>query len=73
MNEQQIKEILEDPNKMLNLLRLLHQLLHIYDENEFKKMTEKKQKPAGIESAGLGDTLSAVLKDKDGNVKQEIK
>jgi hypothetical protein len=71
MNDEQVKEILEDPKKLLNLLRLFHQLIHLYDEKELKKEMEK-QKDKTSAQTGLGDTLSVVLKDKDGNVKQEI-
>jgi hypothetical protein len=74
MNDEQVKEILEDPKKLLNLLRLFHQLIHLYDEKEMKKEIEKqKEKPGNNAQAGLGDTLSVVLKDKDGNIKQDIK
>jgi hypothetical protein len=72
MNDEQIKEILEDPKKLLDLLRLFHQLIHLYDEKELKKEMEK-QKSGTNESAGLGDTLSVVLKDSKGNIKQNIK
>jgi len=70
MNEQQVKEILADPKKMLNLLRLVHQLLHLYDEKEMKEMI--KSKPTGTEVTGLGDNLSIVLTDKDGKIKENI-
>ena len=73
MNDEQVKEILEDPKKLLNLLRLFHQLIHLYDEKELKKEMEKQKEKGGTNAqTGLGDTLSVVLKDKDGNVKQEI-
>jgi hypothetical protein len=73
MNDEQVKEILEDPKKLLNLLRLFHQLIHLYDENELKKEMEKQKDKSGTNAqAGLGDTLSVVLKDKDGNIKQEV-
>jgi len=74
MNDEQVKEILEDPKKLLNLLRLFHQLIHLYDEKEMKKEIEKqKEKPGNNAHTGLGDTLSVVLKDKDGNIKKDIK
>ena len=76
MNDEQVKEILEDPKKLLNLLRLFHQLIHLYDEKELKKEMEKqkeKDKSGTNAHTGLGDTLSVVLKDKDGNIKQDIK
>ena len=73
MNDEQVKEILEDPKKLLNLLRLFHQLIHLYDEKELRKEMEKQKDKGGTNAqTGLGDTLSVVLKDKDGNIKQEI-
>ena len=72
MNDIQIKEILEDPQKLLNLLRILHQLLHLYDEKEIRKEMEK-QKNGTNAQAGLGDTLSIILKDNNGNIKKTIK
>ena len=74
MDDEQVKEILEDPKKLLNLLRLFHQLIHLYDEKELRKEMEKeKQEDGGTNaSAGLGDALSIVLKDKNGNVRQDI-
>lgn len=71
MDDKQVKEILEDPQKMFNLLRLFHQLLHLYDEKELRKEIEK-QKQGTTERAGLGDTLSIVLKDNEGNIRQNI-
>jgi len=73
MEDQQIKEILEDPKKLLNLLRLFHQLIHLYDEKELRKeMAQEKEKGGTNAYAGLGDAISIVLKDKNGNVRQNI-
>jgi hypothetical protein len=72
MNDEQIKEILEDPEKLLNLLRLFHQLIHIYDEKELRKEMEKEKSGTNAQT-GLGDTISIVLKDKEGNIKKDIK
>jgi hypothetical protein len=69
MEDKQIKEILEDPQKLLNFMRLLHQLLHIYDQKEMEK--EIQRKGGTNETAGLADTVSIVLKDNKGNIKQE--
>jgi len=71
MNDGQVKEILEDPKKLLNLLRLFHQLIHLYDEKELRKEMEK-EKNGTHETTGLGDTLSIVLKDNKGNIRQNI-
>ena len=71
MEDEQIKEILEDPKKLLNLIRLFHQLIHLYDEMEIKK--EMEQEKSGMNAyAGLGDAISIVLKDKNGVVRQNI-
>lgn len=71
MNDEQVKEILNNPEKLFNLFRLFHQLLHLYDEKSLKEELEK-QKKGTHEQAGLGDTLSIVLKDRDGNVKTSL-
>jgi hypothetical protein len=68
MDDIQFKEIINSPEKMFNLLRLFHQMLHIYDEQEMKKALAKD---GTIETAGLGDKLSVVAKDSDGNIKAE--
>ena len=67
----QIKEILDDPQKLLNILRLFHQLIHVYDQKEMEKEINK-QKDGTKSYAGLADSLSVVLKDNKGNIKQEI-
>jgi hypothetical protein len=72
MNDEQIKEILEDPEKLLNLLRIFHQLIHLYDEKELRKEMEKEKSGTNAQT-GLGDTLSIILKDKEGNIKKDIK
>jgi len=71
MNDEQVKEILEDPQKLLNLLRLFHQLIHLYDDKELRKEIEKEKSGTNAQ-AGLGDTLSIVLKDNKGNIRQNI-
>jgi len=74
MDEKQVNEILEDPKNLLNLFRLFHQLTHLYDERELKKEMEKQKENNGTTAkAGLGDTLSIVLKDNKGNIKSEIR
>jgi len=68
MNDEQIKQLLEDPKKMFNLIRLVHQLIHLYDKKEMEEI--QKQKDGTNAKAGLGDTLSIVLTDKEGKIKQ---
>lgn len=72
MDDKEVKEILEDPKKLLNILRLFHQLLHVYDEKELRKEMEKRQKGGTTESAGLGDEVSVVVTDAEGNIKQNL-
>lgn len=72
MEENQVKEIINDPQKILNLLRLFHQLLHIYDQKEMEKENQK-DKQNKTNCAGLTDTISIILKDNNGNIKKEIK
>ena len=71
MEEKQIKEILDDPQKLLNLLRLVHQLLHIYDQKEMEKEIQRQNDGTNAQT-GLADSLSIILKDKMGNIKKEI-
>jgi hypothetical protein len=72
MNDEQVKKILEDPKKMLDFLRLGHQLIHLYDAEETRKEMENENQGTKAQ-AGLGDTLSIILRDKDGKIKQEKK
>jgi hypothetical protein len=71
MNDEQVKEILNDPVKLFNLFRLFHQLVHLYDEQELRKELEK-EKSGTHAQAGLGDVLSVVLRDSNGNIKNSI-
>ena len=63
MNEEQLKEILDDPKKLLDVLRLFHQLIHLYDERELRKEMLKGKSGAN-ETTGLGDTLSIAVNNK---------
>jgi hypothetical protein len=73
MDEKQVNEILDDPKNIFNFFRLFHQFVHLYDERELKKEIEKQRgNPMTKEKAGLGDTLSIVLRDNKGNIKKEI-
>ena len=62
MNEEEIKKILDDPKKLLDLLRIFHQLLHIYEARE---MAKEKIKPGAIENMGLSDELSIQLNNQE--------
>ena len=58
MNEEEIKNILNDPKKLLDLFRIFHQLIHVYDAQEMKKTGTK-------EKVGLMDSLSIKLNDEE--------
>ena len=64
MNEKEAKEILNNPKKLLDLFRLFHQLIHVYEAQEIKKqLSEKIPKPN--ESMGLSDSISIQLNQKE--------
>ena len=65
MNEEELKQLLEDPRRILNVARVFHRLLHELDKMEEEKATKKP----GITGAGCRDTVEVVCKDKDGNIK----
>jgi hypothetical protein len=74
MDEAQFKDILKDPEKILNLFRLFHQFLHILDKQEAEKIALiLSNKKGTIETAGLGDKVNIVLTDSQGNIKKEVK
>lgn len=66
MNNEELKKVLDDPKRILNIARVFHGLLHTLDKMEEEKAKGKKP---GITGAGCRDTVEVVLKDKDGNVK----
>lgn len=71
MEDNKIEEILDDPQKLLNLFRMFHQLIHIYDKKEMDKELER-QKTGTKAIAGLADSVSILLKDSNGNIKRDI-
>ncbi len=60
MNEEEIKQILNDPKKLLDLFRLFHQLIHVYEVQEMKR-----QKPGTKEKVGLSDSVSIQLNQEE--------
>ncbi len=64
MNEEQAKEILKDPKKLLDMFRLFHQMIHIYEAQEMKKQMAA-QKPGQQETMGLKDSLSIQLNNQE--------
>lgn len=67
MNEQELRELLNNPKRILNIARVFHTLLHEYD-----KMEEKVNKTKGIQKTQIKDKLEVTCKDKDGNIKVHI-
>lgn len=59
MNDEEIKKILNDPKKLLDLFRLFHQLLHVYDAQEMKKKQSGTQ-----EKLGLTDSIEIKVSHK---------
>ena len=68
MNEQELRELLSNPKRILNVARVFHTLLHEYDKMEEEKMNKTK----GIQKTQIKDKLEVTCKDKDGNVKVHI-
>lgn len=62
MNDEEIKKILEDPKKILDLFRIFHQLIHVYEAQEMQK-----KKPGTKETIGLSDSLSIQLNNEEVN------
>lgn len=59
MDDKDIKEILNDPKKLLELFSLFHQLLHLYE-------SQRSRKPGTTESVGLSDQLDIkVIKNRE--------
>ena len=50
MNDEEVKKILNDPKKLLDLFRLFHQLIHVYD-------AQSRKKPGTKEKVGLSDSV----------------
>ena len=67
MNNEELKKVLEDPKRILNIARVFHGLLHTLDKMEEEKAKGKTN--PGLTGAGCRDTVEVVLKDKEGNVK----
>jgi len=64
MNEEEIKKILNNPKKLLDLFRLFHQLIHVYEAQEMKNQGAKGEK------IGLSDSLDIQILNKNQEVKQ---
>ena len=71
MNDEELKQLLADPKRVLNIARVFHQLLHATDKMEEEKA--KQQDPKGVQRTHIKDKLEITCKDKDGNIKSELK
>jgi len=65
MNEEELKAVLEDPKKILDMFRVFHQLIHVYEAQEAKKARENGTNVV----MGLSDTIDIQL-IKNQEVKQ---
>ena len=68
MDEQELKQLLSDPKRILNIVRVFHSVLHQYDKMEELKAKQSRNKP-GVTPMSMSDSLEITLKDKDGNIK----
>jgi hypothetical protein len=48
MNDQELKNILNDPRKLLDMIRIFHRLIHLYDNEELKKSGKKVGERVGL-------------------------
>jgi hypothetical protein len=69
MNNEELKKLLKEPQRILNIARVFHQLLHTIDKMEEEQV---KGKTKGIQQTKVKDMLDITCKDKDGNIKANI-
>jgi len=68
MNDEEIKEILNDPKKLLDLFRIFHRMIHLYEAQEMMKQAKKNK---SNERMGLSDSLDVQVSHS--NKLQEVK
>ena len=74
MDEAELRNLLNDPKRILNIARVFHHVLHELDKME--ELKAKQRQNPGVTSLGMSDKVEFVLKDKNGNiksVKKEVK
>jgi len=71
MNEAELRNLLNDPKRILNIVRVFHHVLHEYDKMEELKAKQSAGKKPGTVSMGVSDKLEITLKDKDGKIKAQ--
>ena len=69
MDEQELKKLLSDPKRILNIVRVFHSVLHQYDKMEELKEKQSAGNKPGVVPMSMSDSLEITLKDKDGNIK----
>jgi len=65
MQENELNELLNSPERLFNLVRTFHSLLHLYD---LKQIQVKGIKPDEV--IGVSDSVQIILKDSKGNIKE---
>jgi len=70
MNDAELKKLLEDPKRIINIARVFHQLLHAYDKMEEEQIKQETDK--GIQQTKVKDMLDIICKDKEGNIKAQF-
>ena len=71
MDEQELKKLLSDPKRILNIVRVFHSVLHQYDKMEELKAKQASGNKPGVVPMSMSDKLEITLKDKDGNIKAQ--
>lgn len=69
MNDEEIQKILNDPKKLLDMFRVFHRLIHIYEAQE--ALNVRKEKSG--EQLGMSDELEVKLIKSDSIKLQEAK
>jgi hypothetical protein len=69
MNDEEIKQILNDPKKLLDMFRVFHRLIHIYEAQETLNLRKEKSN----EQLGMSDELEVKLIKSESTKLQEAK
>jgi len=71
MNPEELKQLLDDPKRILNIARVFHSVLHELEKMEIEKANQAAGNPPGVAKMALSDKVELTLKDKDGNIKAQ--
>lgn len=69
MNDEEINEILKDPKKILDLFRIFHRMIHLYEAQEM--INQKLNRDKTNEKMGLSDSIDIQILRS--NKSQEVK